>query len=454
MAQPPASSRPFDVSHGRVLAIAGPMTLANLTTPLLGIVGTAIIGQLGQAHLLGAVAISAVVFDGIFWLFGFLRMGTVALTAQALGAGDGIEQRAVLLRALLMAGAIGAAIIALQWPLAEAGYAVMGASEQVTEAAKVYFYVRVWSAPFTLANYAVLGWLIGQARTDLALGLQIIINIVNMAATALLVLVLDRGVAGAALGTLIAEGVGFACGLLIAAWLLRGAIGLPRAIVLDRAKLVRMIAVNRDIMIRTAALITAFTFFTAQSARAGETVLAANAVLHNLVLLSAFFLDGFATAAEQLCGRSVGARDPRAFGRAVKLSIGWGFVLALVVSAVFATAGPWLIALMTASPEVQATARQYLVFAALAPIAGVFAYSYDGIFIGATWTRDMRNLMLFSLALYFAGWWALESLGNTGLWLSILIFLAARGGLQALRYPALVRATFTPQASGAAVPRA
>jgi MATE family multidrug resistance protein len=445
MAAPAPASRPFHVGHGRVLAIAVPMTLANLTTPLLGVVGTAIIGQLGQAHLLGAVAISAVVFDGIFWLFGFLRMGTVALTAQALGAGDGIEQRAVLLRALLMAAALGVAIILLQWPLAQMAYAVMGASDIVTEAAKDYFYIRVWSAPFTLGNYAVLGWLIGQARTDLALGLQIVINLVNMAVTAVLVLVLQQGVAGAALGSLIAEGVGLAGGLLIAAWLMRGTLRLPRAVVLDRAKLVRMIVVNRDIMIRTAALITAFTFFTAQSARAGDTMLAANAVLHNLVLVSAYFLDGFATAAEQLCGRSVGARDPHAFRRAVRLSIGWGFVLALVVAVVFLTTGTWLIGLITASPEVQATAERFLIFAALAPVAGVFAYAYDGIFIGATWTRDMRNLMLISLALYFLAWWALTPLGNTGLWLSILVFLAARGGLQALRYPALVRATFAPQ---------
>jgi multidrug resistance protein, MATE family len=449
MASEPAS-RSFHVTHGRVLAIAGPMTLANLTTPLLGVVGTAIIGQLGQAHLLGAVAISAVVFDGIFWLFGFLRMGTVALTAQAMGAGDGVEQRAVLFRALLMAAALGVAILTLQWPLAEAAYAVMGASESVTEAAKVYFYVRVWGAPFTLGNYAVLGWLIGQARTGLALGLQIVINLVNMAATALFVLVLQQGVAGAALGTLIAEGVGLACGLLIAAWLMRGAIRLPQAIVLDRAKLVRMIVVNRDIMIRTAALITAFTFFTAQGARAGDTILAANAVLHNLMLVSAYFLDGFATAAEQLCGRSVGARDPRAFARAVRLSIGWGFVLAALVALLFLLTGPWLIALMTASPEVQATAERYLIFAVIAPIAGVFAYAYDGIFIGATWTRDMRNLMLVSLALYFVAWWALEPLGNTGLWLAILVFLSARGALQAMRYPALARTTFAPPAAPAA----
>jgi MATE family multidrug resistance protein len=407
-------SRAFEVTHARVLSIAGPMTLANMTTPLLGVIGTAVIGQLGQAHLLGAVAISAVVFDCVFWLFGFLRMGTVALTAQALGAGDAVEQRAVLARALLMAYVLGALIVALQWPIAEAAYRLMGASAEVTEAAKVYFYVRVWSAPFTLANYAVLGWLIGRARTGLALGLQIAINLVNLGTTFLLVLVFGLGVAGAALGSLAAEAVGLATGLVLARQLGRRLAPLPRLAVLDREKFVRMVVVNRDIMIRTAALIVAFGFFTAQSARSGDTILAANAVLNNLVLVAAYFLDGFATAAEQLCGRAVGARDPRAFRKAVRLSISWGFVLAVVVAAAFAFLGGHLVALMTASPEVREAAHKFLLFAILAPIAGVFAYAFDGIFIGATWTRDMRNLMLASLALYFVAWWSFTGFGNAG----------------------------------------
>ncbi len=446
--------RAFDVTHARVLAIAGPMTLAHLTTPLLGIVGTAIIGQLGQAHLLGAVALSAVVFDCIFWLFAFLRMGTVALTAQALGAANAVEQRAVLGRALVMAGAIGAGLLLLQQPIAWLAYEAMGASAAVTEAAKIYFFVRVWSAPLTLGNYAVLGWLIGLARTDLALALQVAINLANVAATALLVLVLERGVAGAALGTVLAEAVGLAAGLLLAWRLGRGEPRLAAAIVLDPGKLMRMLAVNRDIMIRTAALIVAFTFFMAQGARAGDTVLAANAVLYNLVLIGAFFLDGFATAAEQLCGRTVGARDSAAFRRAVTLSIGWGFGFAAAVAATFLAGGPQLIALMTASPDVRATAEQFLIFAAMAPLAGVLAYAFDGIYVGATWTRDMRNLMLAALALYFAAWWSLQPFGNAGLWGAILVFLGGRGILQALRYPGLLQATFGPgePVTGAVLP--
>jgi MATE family multidrug resistance protein len=433
------TSSAFTVTHARVFGIAAPTMVANLTTPLLGIVGTAVIGRLGQAHLLGAVAMSALAFDLIFWIFGFLRMGTVALTAQALGAGDVAEQRAVFLRALIVAGTIGAALIALQAPLAGIIYDLMGGSAAVTEAAKTYFFVRIWSAPFALANYVVLGWLVGLARTGIALALQIVVNVINMALTAVLVLAFDFGVAGAALGAVVAETAGFVAGL-IAVLRLGGRLTGPG--VFDREKLERLFAINRDIMIRTAALIAAFFFFTAQGARAGDTLLAANAVLHNFTLIGSFFLDGLATAAEQLCGRAVGAHNRLAFERAVRLVIAWGFGFGLATTAVFMAGGTVLIDLMTTSPEVREASRQFLIWAALAPAAGVLAYAYDGIFIGATWARDMRNLMVAALAIYFVTWWALLPLGNSGLWIALLAFLLARGLLQAARYPALVRKTF------------
>lgn len=436
-----ADSSRFHVTHARVLAIAVPMTLANATTPLLGLVGTGAIGQLGQAHLLGAVAISAVVFDCIFWLFGFLRMGTVALTAQAVGAGDEAEQRAVLARALVLSALIGLALVALQWPVGWAAYRLMGASDAVTDAAELYFSVRIWSAPFTLANYAVLGWLVGQARTGLALALQIAMNVVSVAAVLVLVLWLDFGVRGVAFSAVIAETAGLGAGLAVARRV-GGSASLPWTTVFDRERLGRMLAVNRDIMIRTAALIGAFLFFNAQSARAGDTILAANAVLNNFVLVSAFFLDGFATASEQLCGRAVGARDGTAFRTSVMLSLGWGFAVACVIAVSCLGAGTGLIALMTTSPEVRRVAGEFLIFAAFAPLAGVGAYIFDGVYVGATWTRDIRNLMLAALAIYFATWWLTRGLGNAGLWLAILAFLAARGVLQALRYPALTRASF------------
>jgi MATE family multidrug resistance protein len=430
------------ITHARVFSIAGPAMLANLTTPLLGLVATAAVGRLGEAHLIGGVALAAIVFDGIYWLFGFLRMGTVALTAQALGAGDAAEQRAVLSRALLLAAIIGTALVVLQVPLAALTSDLLGGSDAVRQAAQTYFFVRIWSAPFTLGNLTLIGWLTGIARATTALALQIVVNAINIALTVLFVLWLDFGIAGAALAAVLAEAVGFAAGLAVAWRRLGHRFETSAAIVLQRSQLVRMLVVNRDIMIRTACVIGAFAFFAAQGARAGDTALAANAVLHNFVLIGSFFLDGMATAAEQLCGRSVGARDRAAFLQATRLALGWGVGFGIASTMIFLLAGSALIDVMTTNAEVRRFANDFLVFAAVAPVLGALAYTYDGVFIGATWSRDMRNLMLVAFALYLGSWWALRGYGNAGLWVAILVFLAARGALQAARYPALVRATF------------
>ena len=439
MDSPPPQSK---VTTAQVFAIAGPAMVANLTTPLIGIVSTTAIGRLGDATLLGGVAMASVLFDCLFWLFAFLRMSTVAFTAQSLGAGETRELRAILVRGFIVAAVIGTALIALQIPLAAVLLGAMGGSEGVTRAAKTYFTIRIWSAPLALANYVVLGWLIGQARAKLALTTQIAINVINMAATVLLVLVLDAGIAGAAIAAVIAEAAGVLLGILIAYRLTGGKIDIDRATLFDREKLKHMLAVNRDIMIRTASLIAAFLFFTAQGARAGDVTLAANAVLNNFLLISAFFLDGLANAAEQLCGRAYGARDRTGFAGAVRLVIVWGFAFSLAVTAVFALFGPSLIDMMTASAEVRHAARNFLLYVILAPLLGVFAFAYDGIYIGATWARDMRNLMILSLGIFLAAWLALRSYGNAGLWGALLFHYAARGGLQALRYPALFKASF------------
>jgi multidrug resistance protein, MATE family len=416
--------------------------VANLTTPLIGIVSTIAIGRLGDAALLGGVAIASVIFDCLFWLFAFLRMSTLAFTAQALGAGETQELRAPLLRGFVVAAVIGAGLILLQLPLAAILLGTIGGSDSVNRAAKIYFGIRIWSAPLVLANFVVLGWLIGQARARLALGVQIAINLINMAATVLLVLVFDAGIAGAAIAAVIAEATGLVLGVLIARRLSRGQPAVPRAALLDRTKLMRMLSVNRDIMIRTAALISVWLFFTAQGARAGDVTLAANAVLNNFLLISAFFLDGLANAAEQMCGRAYGARDRAAFSGAVRLVIQWGFGFALVVAAIFALLGPSLIGVMTASADVRHTALDYLWYVALSPLLAVFAFGYDGVYIGATWAREMRNLMMLSLVIFVAAWLSLRAFGNAGLWGALLVHYAARGGLQALRYPAMLRASF------------
>jgi multidrug resistance protein, MATE family len=439
-------SSPSKVTTAQVFAIAGPAMAANLTTPLIGIVSTIAIGRLGDATLLGGVAIASVIFDCLFWLFAFLRISTVAFTAQALGAGETQEIRALLVRGLVIAVLVGASLIVLQMPLAALLFGAIGGSEGVTRAARIYFAIRIWSAPLALANYVVLGWLIGQARAGLALAVQIAINIINMATTVLLVLGLDAGIAGAAVAAVVAEAAGLVLGILIARHLTHEPFDVPRAALLDRAKLFRMLTVNRDIMIRTAALITAFLFFTAQGARSGDAILAANAVLNNFLLVSAFFLDGPANAAEQLCGRAYGAGDRSAFSSAVRLVILWGFGFAVGVAATFALFGPQLIRAMTASEEVRQNARDYLWFVIASPLLAVFAFAYDGIFIGATWARDMRNLMVISLLIFLTTWFALRSFGNAGLWAALLVLYAARGGLQALRYPANLRASFPAKA--------
>ncbi|QPF84494.1 MATE family efflux transporter [Bradyrhizobium genosp. L] len=430
------------ITSRQVFAIAGPAMVANLTTPLIGIVSTTAIGRLDDAALLGGVAMASVIFDCLFWLFAFLRMSTLAFTAQALGAGETQEFAAILVRGFIVAGLIGTALIVLQVPLAAVTFQLMGGSEGVTRAAKTYFMIRIWSAPLALANYVILGWLVGQARANTALLLQIVINLINVAATVLLVSVYRTGIAGAAIAAVAAEATGFALGALVAWRLARTDLVLSRAMLFDRTKLMRMLAVNRDIMIRTAALIIVFLFFTAKGARDGDVTLAANSVLNNFLLVSAFFLDGLANAAQQLCGRAFGARDARGFADSTRLVLTWGTGFALAVSVIFALFGPDLIDLMTTNAEVRRYARDFLLFVILAPLPGVFAFGFDGIYVGATWAREMRNLMLLSLLAFLAVWWALSSFGNSGLWAALLCFYIARGSFQGLRYPALLRRSF------------
>lgn len=428
------------------------MTLAHLSTPLLGVADAAVVGRLGQAHLLGAIAAAAVIFDFIFWSFGFLRMGTAGLTAQAFGSGDHWEQRATLARALFVGLCVGLVLIGLQSVIASIGFAALDASPEVTRAARLYFDVRIWSAPFVLVNYVVLGALIGRGRTDEALILQVFINLANIALNVALVYGLDLGVRGSAMGTLLAEGFGALIGLAVVRRMFGDLWSIERRLVLDRGKLGRMFEVNVDIMIRTAALLFAFAFFAAQGARGGDVRLAANSILLNLFLVSAYFLGGFATAAEQLCGQAVGARDGEGFRKAVRLTTFWSFAFAAFASAAALGAGGAFIDFLTTNEGVRAYARDYLVFAALTPLAGALAFELDGVFIGATWTRDMRNMMLVSLGLYLACFYLGRPFGNAGLWGAFLAFLVARGLTQWRRYLKLSAAAFPLAQSEAVAP--
>lgn len=436
-----AAPRRVVVTPRAVLGLAVPATLANLATPLLGLVDATVIGRLGEAHLLAAVATATTLVNFVLWLMGFLRMGTAALTAQAAGAGDDDARRLLLARALTLAALIGVALAALSRPLGDLGFALIGASEKATQAARGYFDVRMIGAPFALANYVVLGALLGAGRATLALAMQAGLNLVNAALAILFVTGLGWGLPGAAWATLAAEALTTIAGL-IGLRALGWRFDAPRAAIFDSAAMRRLLAMNRDIMIRTAALLLGFGAFTAVGARMGDVTMAANAVLMTLFTLLAYGLDGFAIAAEQMTGQSVGARDENGFRASVRVAglfcLGFGVAGALLAM----LGGGALIELMTTNEATRQAARDLLIFAALTPLLGAPAFLFDGVYIGATWTAPLRGLMLAALAIFLVALLTLKPLGAPGLWSALLIFLAARGALQAWRYSALTRATF------------
>lgn len=371
-------------------------------------------------------------------------MGTSGLTAQADGRGDASEVAAWLERALLIAAAAGLLLLVLRAPIAAVAFELIGGSAEVETAGRIYYDIRSWSAPFTFANFAILGWLIGLGRARHALGLQLLLNLVNIALAMLLTLGWGWGVAGVGVATLASEIATSAAGLALARHeIARRGGRTTLARVLDPAAMRRALAVNGDIMIRTLALEAAFLVFTAQSARAGDVVLAANAILFDLFGFMAYFLDGFAHAAETHVGRAVGGQVRARLVEAVRLSAIWSGTLSLAVGIAFWLLGEAIVALMTASPEVRLEAGRYLAWAALSPVVGVACFLLDGVFIGATRTADMRNMMLLSLAAFLATAFALQpSLGNHGLWAAMMVFFVVRAITLGARVPALLRDSF------------
>lgn len=437
------------LTHRRVLAIALPIVISNVTVPLLGLVDTGVVGQMGAPEPIGAVGIGAVILTAIYWIFGFLRMGMTGLTAQAGGRGDGVEVAALLWRGLGIGALAGLGLIALQGPLIAGGFALSPASEGVEHLARGYMQVRIWSAPAAIALYAINGWLIAQERTAAVLGLQVWMNGINIGLDLLFVLGLHWGVRGVAWATFAAEWSALALGL----WLCRGALAarVPRARLFDGARLRQMTVVNTDILIRSVLLQAIFVSFLLLGARFGDVQLAANQVLLQFLHVTAFALDGFAFAAEALVGQAMGAGDRAALRRAGVLAALWGVGICVALATGFALAGGWGIDMMTTAPEVRAAARLYLPYMVAAPLAGCAAWMLDGIFIGATRTRDMRNMMVVSALVYVVAVVPLAgAFGNHGLWGALLISFLARGATLGLRYPALERAV--PLAPPRAIP--
>jgi MATE family multidrug resistance protein len=429
------------VTHGRVLRIALPIVISNATVPILGTVDTGVVGQMGAAAPIGAVGLGAIILTAVYWVFGFLRMGTTGLTSQAVGAGDTGEVAALLTRALMIGLSGGLVLIVAQGPVFAVAFLVAPASPEVEGLARAYMGLRVWSAPAMIAIYGVTGWLIAQERTGAVLAVQVLMNALNIGLDLWFVLGLDRGVAGVAQATVIAEWAGLALGL----WFCRAAFAVPAwrdwPRVFDRVQLRRMASVNRDILLRSLMLQAIFVSFLFLASDFGDVTLAANQVLLQFLHVTAYALDGFAFAAEALVGQAIGRRDGRLLRRGALLTSLWGGIIVVALALVFRVFGGAVIDLMAKAPEVQAAARAYLGYMVLAPVAGLAAWMLDGIFIGATRARDMRNMMALSLAVYVLAVLALVPLlGNHGLWLALLASFAARGVTLGLRYPALERA--------------
>ena len=434
------------ITHRRVFHIAAPIVLSNATVPILGAVDTGVVGQLGEAEPIGAVGLGAVVISFLYWAFGFLRMGTAGLTAQALGADDGPEATALLIRGLLIAGAGGLALILLQAPLFWLGFQISPASEEVEGLAKGYMAIRIWSAPAAIAVYAITGWMIAAERTGAVLVLQLWMNGLNIALDLIFVLGLDWGVEGVAAATLIAEWSGAILGLWMCRTAFAGRDWRDRALILRSDRLRRMMAVNGDILIRTLLLQIGFSTFIFRSAGEGDVTLAANQILIQFLFITAHAMDGFAFAAEALVGRALGARDRATLRRAAIVTSQWGLGTVILLALIFLAFGPAIIDVMTTAEDVRVAAYAFLVWMVLAPPLGMPSWMLDGIFIGATRTRDMRNAMVVSLAIYLVALFTLpEMFGNHGLWAAMLLFFVLRGVTLGLRYPALEAAAERPR---------
>ncbi len=426
------------LSHKRVLGVAIPIVLANATIPILGAVDTAVVGQLGLAVPIGAVGIGAIIITAIYWLFGFLRMGTTGLTAQAIGSGEKSETSALLVRGIIIGVVAGLILIVTQVPVFLGALQLSPASIEVEDLAQKYLQIRVYSAPAAIALFGITGWLIAKEKTRAVLLLQLVLNGINIVLDLVFVLKLGWGVEGVAIATLIAEWSGFIFGL----WLVRE--GFNNSYwknwtqIFDRVRLMQMAKVNGDIMIRSILLEIGFVSFLFLGSSFNDATLAANQILIQFLSITVHALDGFAFAAETLVGQALGAKNRLLFRRAVVMTSQWGLGTVILMALSFFVFGNSIINIMTTAEDVRTVSYEYLPWMVAAPLAGVAAWMLDGIFIGATRTADMRNMMFISFCVYLIALAILLPIyGNHGLWGSLIIFSIARGVTLGFKYPAL-----------------
>ncbi|MHB0776155.1 MATE family efflux transporter [Halomonas sp. WWR20] len=411
----------------QVWRLAWPIIVSNTTVPLLGLVDTAVVGHLPDSRYLAAVTLGAMLFSFLYWGFGFLRMGTTGLTSQAMGRESDSDVRNLLGQSLLLAMGIGLMLILLADPLIACGLWLLDGSEAAMSLAASYADIRILSAPAVMANYAILGWFLGQQNSRVTLAIMVLTNSVNILLDLLFVVGLGMTSDGVAWATVIADYVA----LVFGAWLVIRQLRLLQGRFL-RERLLRLSAyaelfqVNRHLFVRTLGLLFAMAFFTAQGASQGDTVLAANAVLLQFIMLTSYALDGFAHAAEALTGRAVGQRDWRLFAASVKAAARFSLLITGLATLGFALGGNALIAQLTDLPQVRAVAADYLPWMVAMPAIAVWSYLLDGVFIGATATREMRDTILIALLVYLPTWYLTQGLGNHGLWLAFTLFMLVR----------------------------
>lgn len=424
---------------------AWPLILANSAVPLLGLADTAIIGNFGAVTDLGAIAFGALIFSFVYWSFGFLRMGTTGFTAQAAGAENHVEVRAVLGRALILALGLSLLLMILQWPIAWMAFQLLDGSQSVEEVARQYFQIRIWGAPATLCTFALVGLLIGLGNSGQLLRLQLFLNGLNIALDFLFAGVMEMGASGIALGTVIAEWLTlFYGGFIVKRQLAQAVINdepfWSTAEVLDQNKILKMLSANLDIMVRTLILVFSFALFTNHSARFGDVTLAANHLLLQLISFSAFFLDGYAFVVEAMAGKAMGARDQLAFRQSVLRTSVLALLTALVLALLIYATGALALSLLTDIEAVLVVANNYKAYAALYVLVSFAAFQLDGIFIGVSHTREMRQAAIYSLLVFLVAIWVMAgSMGLAGLWWAMIVYVIARAVTLLFYYPRILR---------------
>lgn len=420
----------------QILHIALPSIVSNITVPLLGLIDVSIVGHLGAASYIGAIAVGGMLFNMIYWLFGFLRMGTGGLTAQAYGRHDLQEVTRILLRSLSISLLLALALLLLQYPIRNIAFMCMDTSEEVRQLATLYFHICIWGAPATLGLYGFTGWYIGMQNSRFPMFIAITQNIVNIAASLFFVFVLKMKVEGVALGTLVAQyaGLGMACLLWLAYYRpLRKY--LRQKALFDRTEMKRFFQVNRDIFFRTLCLIAVTVFFTSTGAAYGDVVLAVNALLMQLFTLFSYFMDGFAYAGEALTGKYIGAKDDQSLRLTIRHLFKWGIALSLLFTLLYGAGGKSFLGLLTNDTSVISASEEYIYWVLAIPLAGFSAFLLDGICIGATATHLMLRSMLVASASFFLLYYGLhDTLGNHALWMAFIVYLALRGIVQAFYY--------------------